>query len=199
MTSRTPRMESLQTEGPQAGERARVCDHPDCGAAGDYRAPVSRDRLNEYLWFCLEHVRAYNAAWDYHRDMDPQDIEADRLKAYTWDRPTWRVGSGAADLRDAEAAARAQAEELAGRRRRQRQRHRAGDRSEQAEAQPVSDRDRALEAMGLSAPVTWAAIRKRYRELVKSLHPDTNGGDKVAENRMKAVNEAYSILKALYL
>ncbi|MFC6214843.1 J domain-containing protein [Fodinicurvata halophila] len=194
-----PRMDDLHADGGQAGEATRICDHPDCGAVGAYRAPVSRERLNEYRWFCLEHVRAYNAAWNYHRDMDPRDVEADRMKAYTWDRPTWRMGNGQTDLRDAEAAARAQAEELAGRRRRQKQRHQAGSSAHQSTAQPESDRDRALQALGLSSPTTWATIRQRYRALVKSLHPDANGGDKVAENRMKAVNEAYSILKTLYL
>ena len=29
---------------------------------GEYRAPKGRERLNEYFWFCLNHVREYNKA-----------------------------------------------------------------------------------------------------------------------------------------
>ena len=35
----------------------------------------------------------------------------------------------------------------------------------------------------------------RYIELVKRLHPDANGGDKTAEDRLKLVNQAYTTLK----
>ena len=65
----------------------RRCDHPDCAEAGEHRAP--RDRgLKEYYWFCLEHVRAYNAAWDYFRGMSATEIEACRKLSKT---KAWRV------------------------------------------------------------------------------------------------------------
>ncbi|MFO1060844.1 MAG: DnaJ domain-containing protein, partial [Dongiaceae bacterium] len=35
----------------------------------------------------------------------------------------------------------------------------------------------------------------RYKSLVKRLHPDANGGDKAAEERLKHINLAYSTLK----
>ena len=38
----------------------------------------------------------------------------------------------------------------------------------------------------------------RYKELVKRHHPDTHGGDKEAEERLKEINQAYSTLKASY-
>ena len=42
-------------------------------------------------------------------------------------------------------------------------------------------------------------FRARYRALVKRLHPDANGGDKAAEERLKVVNQAYSTLKTAAL
>jgi hypothetical protein len=48
----------------------RLCDHPGCEAGGDYRAPRSRLELNHYYWFCLDHVRGYNAAWNYYAGMN---------------------------------------------------------------------------------------------------------------------------------
>lgn len=47
--------------------------------------------------------------------------------------------------------------------------------------------DATLEVMGLEMPVTPDEIRKRYRQLVRELHPDVNPGN---DERMKAVNVA---------
>ena len=66
---------------------------PSCGALGDYRAPKSRNALNDYWWFCLEHVRAYNASWDFYKGMSPVEIEAATRADTAWQRPTWPLGS----------------------------------------------------------------------------------------------------------
>jgi DnaJ-domain-containing protein 1 len=63
----------------------------------------------------------------------------------------------------------------------------------------LSKEEQALAVLELTAPVTMQEIRNRYRELVKKLHPDANGGDKSAEERLKVVNQAYSSLKAAAL
>jgi curved DNA-binding protein CbpA len=38
-------------------------------------------------------------------------------------------------------------------------------------------------------------LKARYKELVKTHHPDRNGGDKLAEERLKDINDAYSTLR----
>lgn len=53
----------------------------------------------------------------------------------------------------------------------------------------------ALDTMGLSQPLSLKALKARYKELVKRFHPDANGGDKAAEERLKLVNQAYATLK----
>src|SRR5262245_61548266 len=72
---------------------SRGCQHPDCSEPGIYRAPKSRARLREYYWFCLEHVRAYNSAWDYCAGFKEADIEAAVRAQACWERPTWRLGT----------------------------------------------------------------------------------------------------------
>ena len=66
----------------------RTCAHPDCNLVGEFRAPRSRDALDSYYWFCLEHVREYNAAWNYYADMDDTAIEAEKRNDVVWRRPT---------------------------------------------------------------------------------------------------------------
>src|SRR5689334_18308456 len=71
----------------------RLCDHPGCEAGGDFRAPRSRLELDRYYWFCLAHVRAYNAAWNYYAGMSEAEIEAEIRNDTTWQRPSWPLGS----------------------------------------------------------------------------------------------------------
>src|SRR4051812_15785622 len=70
----------------------RLCDHPGCAAGGDFRAPRSRLELDRYYWFCLEHVRSYNLAWNYYAGMSQTDVEAEIRRDTVWQRPSWRLG-----------------------------------------------------------------------------------------------------------
>ena len=54
--------------------------------------------------------------------------------------------------------------------------------------------DRALRALDIEGPVSLAELKKRYKELVKLHHPDTNGGSREAEAKMKTINGAYDLL-----
>lgn len=160
----------------------RPCQHSDCAEAGLHRAPKSRDNLTDYYWFCLEHVRAYNQAWDYFVGMSEEEIEAQRRIDTVWERPSWPLG---ADLHRAEVRAREELERQFG----------ASSTAGQRRAWRHDKDERALAMLDLKRPITFPEIKARYIKLVKRLHPDANGGDKQAEERLKSVNEAFAILK----
>jgi DnaJ-domain-containing protein 1 len=69
----------------------------------------------------------------------------------------------------------------------------------QREREPETAESAALKVLGLTPPVDYAEIRARYIALVKQNHPDANGGDKDAEERLKTINQALSTLKSAYL
>jgi curved DNA-binding protein CbpA len=43
---------------------------------------------------------------------------------------------------------------------------------------------------------TAVEIKARFKELVKRHHPDTHGGDRSFEERLRAVIQAYNYLKS---
>jgi hypothetical protein len=187
--SRLIKLNAIREFGPTPAGRG--CEIPGCREDGQYPAPKARDRLREYYWFCLDHVRQYNAAWDYYRDMSQAEIEAHLRHDTTWRRPTWRIGGARSldfDLADEfglfeHDGAGAQAERA---RRKAAGRHQSG-----SEIQ-------ALAVLDLEPPVTFARIRARYRTLVKRHHPDANGGDRQSEERLKLINQAYTTLRGVY-
>jgi molecular chaperone DnaJ len=48
--------------------------------------------------------------------------------------------------------------------------------------------------LGVPKDADAAAIKKAYRKLARTMHPDHNPGDAVAEAKFKEVGEAYAVL-----
>jgi hypothetical protein len=170
---------------PQSAQR--MCDHPGCTDEGAYRAPKSRTDLKSYYWFCLDHVRAYNASWDFYAGMTPNEIERAVRDDVTWQRETWPLGKRMSGrpidpgtIRDPFGVFEDWAEENA-----RTQRH----------SRPATPEEEAMRVMGLVGPITRDSLKIRYKQLVKLHHPDANGGAKDAEERLKQINQAYKVLK----
>lgn len=53
----------------------------------------------------------------------------------------------------------------------------------------------AMALMGLEPPVTLDEIKTRYKKLAKKYHPDLNRDNPNAEELLKKINMAYTILK----
>jgi hypothetical protein len=168
----------------------RACARPECPKEGLYRAPKSRDNLNEHVWLCLDHVRAHNEAWDYFSGMDEAQIEAFRVAAITGHRPTWPLGKrgalgrgepGSEGYEDAYGIFADVAEK---------------PRPRAPQRMLTKLQIQSLELLDLDATATLHEIKARYKELVKRFHPDANGGDRGAEERLKQVIKAYGVLRA---
>jgi hypothetical protein len=182
---------------PEPDTPPRPCDHPGCAAGGEFRAPKSRLDLRDYYWFCLDHVRAYNSAWNYYAGMSDREVEAEIRRDTVWQRPSWRLGDRhgpgySARIRDyfgmfSGSAGHSGAQD-----------RRNGNRAPDAERRALSAREQALAVFEIEPPFTQMRLKARYKTLVKLHHPDAHGGDKAAEEKLKVINQAYATLKASY-
>lgn len=178
----------------------RNCNISSCANRGDYKAPKSRHDLKDYYWFCLEHVEEYNKNWDFFDGMSPHEIEQQMRKNVVGDRPTWRstkagmneerlkrkmhesFNSGESVFKDFSFEAESDEKDKKGF-------------YMQSIPHPALE---ALKIMGLAPPIIWDKVKAHYKNLVKKYHPDTNKHDKNAEEKLKSINLAYSILKISY-
>ena len=170
---------ALRLKGAAAGMSPRCCAWEGCDQPGLYRAPAGRERLREFQWLCLDHVREFNRGWDYFKGMSQDQIERHRREDVTWHRPTWRFngtygfGQTWRDLF-----------ELFGE-----------DERPRPPQRPRSKAEEMMERLGLEGGFTLAELKRRYKQLAKKHHPDLHGGDRAAEERLKLINEAYTYLQ----
>ena len=176
---------------PDPAAPGRCCDIPGCTNEGGYKAPKSREMLRDYFWFCLDHVRAYNAGWDFYRGMTPSQIEAHMRDDTGWQRPTWPLGRLGGGMPEEDLVAdRLDILGAAGMRQ-----GRGAPGQRQAGGTPA-DLRQPLDTLGLHWPVSLDEVKSRYKELAKRNHPDANGGDRAAEERFKVINLAYAQVRS---
>ena len=185
----------------------RSCGHPACGEEGLYRAPRSRRHLSSFYWFCLDHVRQYNKGYNYFAGMPDEAVRKHQKDDVVGHRPTWSVGANPSGRGhrpspppDAQARgfsfSRFGTQDpfgLFGRL------HPGRDPANGAKAEPARPPRRlgrkSLRQLNLEDAATKSDIKARFKELVKRLHPDLNGGDRGSEDKLREVIQAYNYLR----
>ena len=179
-----------------AGEAAaRPCNWPGCRRAGEHRAPLSRERLHEFQYLCLQHIREFNRSWDFFEGWKQDEIDAYRHADLSWHRPTWRSdrqrGAGGRRART-NGVFRDPFAFVAGEAPHDGPGREGGERDKGRDkgAAPPEER-RALAVLGLRAGAGTGEIKRRFKDEVKACHPDVNGADEAAEARLREVIWAY--------
>jgi hypothetical protein len=171
------------------------CDHPDCTEPGAFRAPKGWQCEGEYFCFCLEHVRAYNASYNYFSGMTPEAVALYQRDASIGHRPTWSMGGNGGGFRmhSDDPSRFVDPLSIFGRRR-----------PPQGPTEPQKPHygiaaKKALDQLGLDETADSGTIRTRYKDMVKRLHPDANGGDRSLEDKLREIIRAYNYLKSVKL
>jgi hypothetical protein len=177
---RRPKTPEVALNSDNADSEIRRCAADGCVAEGIYPAPKSRHALRDYIWFCLDHVRAYNKSWNYYEGLEGAALEAEIRRATTWERPSWKFATGkpANEIFDDS----------------------FGIFDFESRGQPGIGRtlsveeQRAWKTLQMNPVPDVELVKKRYKQLAKETHPDKNGGDAKAEERLKEINLAYALI-----
>ena len=170
------------------------CEWEGCRNAGGYRAPKGRHQEGKYHNFCVTHVREYNKSYNFFAGMPDDDIADYQRSASTGHRPTWNVGvnkmgtSGPPRQKWSETFTDPFG--VFG-----------GPTGGPSKPEPArralgNFERRSFEALDLEGTESKTVIKARYKELVKRLHPDANGGDRSLEDRLREIIQAYNYLKS---
>ncbi len=189
-------MERDKFHGRVNGTRQR-CARDGCREPGEFRAPNPQGRgpgfdgPGEWQFYCLEHVREFNARYDWFKGMSRDEIEAAQIPIAGWAQETraFRATAGVdqpprwSDFSDPLDAIST--------------RFRDGLNARVEPQRFTSAEQRALKLLGLNSEVTKRQLRARYTKLLRQYHPDQNGGDRTHERVLQQVVEAYQrVLKS---
>jgi DnaJ-like protein len=177
-----------------------ICEWRGCACAATYRAPKGRLREGEYWRFCLDHVREYNASYNYFAGMSDDAITRYQKDAITGHRPTWKMGLNGKQPGGVENARLNPGFGAAS--------DPFGMFTDFNQARPRAEPPRngrtvrnaerkALDALGLEGDATAPDIKARFKMLVKRHHPDANGGDRTCEDKLREIIQAYNYLKSV--
>ena len=173
----------------------QACGADGCEAKAACSLPKSPREPRERIWLCLEHARDHNRNWNYFDGLSDEEAAKVRQASQYGDRPTWSMGkndraraaanaSGPADMADAfgllDKEAKIQTEARG---------HYRG------EKRLTRLQVNAFDTMALPYTATASESRRRYAELVRRFHPDSNGGDRSAEQQLADVVKAHTIMK----
>ncbi len=184
----------------------RTCEWAGCDKPAPHRAPKTPGQLDNYRWFCQSHAQQYNRSWNFFEDMSDDEMAEYQAATITGDRPTWGMGTNAWSKKGK--AGPNTGFEPGKTRPRERTGGLGADpfdlMDDEGKAKRSNARDRqipklqkqALETLHLDESADMEDVKQRYKELVKRFHPDANGGDRGAEDRLREVINAYRTLRA---
>ena len=168
----------------------RNCDKNGCHDKGEFRAPKSRIKLNEYYFFCLNHIKEYNKSWDFYKGLTVDQIEQSINKDSVWDRPSWPLKGNPNKVMEQLNEFMNNDYNLF-----------ENDRNQQEyynnrllDETLTNEQNLALKTLGVKLPINLEQIKKKYKKLVKIFHPDVNDNNKEAETKFKEINESYKLL-----
>ena len=168
----------------------RECEHAGCQEPGQYRAPKSPDILDDFFWFCKDHVREYNLKWNFFNGATEDEFNEQIDKDRVWDRPTKPFGKKGEEQRAWSRLGVDDPHQVLG----ANATMNPGKSITGTRKLPPTER-KAIDILEAKDHWTKAEVRKQYKSLIKVLHPDMNGGDRSQEEQLQEVVWAWDHIK----
>ena len=166
-----------------------ICEWENCKEIGKFKAPAEKDNIKNFKLLCEEHIKLFNKKWNYFEGMSQGEIESFLKSDITWHRPTQKFGSSDNffsilwnnTLND-------------------KFKFFKNNRTQYTNKRNLCEKDKdAFRLLDLDFSADWTTIQKRFKTLVKKLHPDRNSGNKALEDKLKKITMAYSHLKMIMM
>jgi len=189
MSDAKPRTTRLHGRIPRDG----VCQHPGCSEQGEFRAPLAPggfDGPGAWRWLCLDHVREFNAGYNFFRGMSAEEIAQAQTPYAGWERETRAFATAGTDRPPRWADFSDPLDAISAR-------FRATMPKDRADGRALSmENRRDLKTLGLDVDADRRALRQAYSDRVRQYHPDRNGGNRSHEKALRETIDAYARLKS---
>ena len=165
-----------------------ICEWGSCSEIGKFKAPSEKDNSKNFKWLCENHIKEFNKNWNYFDGMSTIEIENFLKSDLTWHRPTQKFGSNDNFFNILWNNALNDKFKIFDK-----------DRNIHINSgRKLCEKDKdAFRIMELDFSADLAAIQKKFKTLVKKLHPDKHSGSKKFEDKLKKITLAYSHLKMM--
>lgn len=177
-----------------AGAALRPCDYPECKDHGQFRAPKSPDVLDEFFWFCKDHIKEYNLKWDFFNGTTDEEIKKVMDRDRVWERETKPFSKQGDGNSWARLGVNDPMQILGNMGTLNKGPQAATNTNAATRKLPPTER-KAIELLDARDTMSKQEIRKLYKALIKVLHPDMNGGDRSQEEMLQQVVWAWDQIK----
>ena len=167
-----------------------ICEWKNCKENGEFKAPLEKDNSKKFRWLCDKHIKLFNNSWNYFEGMEQNEIENFLKSDLTWHRPTQKFGSPDNFFNILWNNALNDKFNF----------FKQEKIFNKLNGKQLTEKDKdAFRIMDLEFNVEWPTIQKKFKTLVKKLHPDRNSGNKQYEDKLKKITLAYSHLKIIMI
>ena len=176
---------------PKNLSRKRPCDYGGCNEHGEFQA---KTKSAAKFFYCLNHIKEFNKNYNFFEGMSEEEIIDYQISAIIGHRPTWKSGTNPhanyfSKFAKNDGSAFDDPFDLF-------EKDKTSKYERQSKIKKGKISEKAYKLLDFSSLSSKSDIRKKFKEVVKSLHPDTNGGDNSQEDLLKEVISAYKTLKS---
>ena len=176
---------------PKNLSKKRPCDYGGCNEYGEFQA---KTKSAAKFFYCLNHIKEFNKNYNFFEGMSEEEIIDYQISAIIGHRPTWKSGTNPhanyfSKFAKNDGSAFDDPFDLF-------EKDKTSKYERQSKIKKGKISEKAYKLLDFSSLSSKSDIRKKFKEVVKSLHPDTNGGDNSQEDLLKEVISAYKTLKS---
>ncbi|MDA8892456.1 J domain-containing protein [Hyphomicrobiales bacterium] len=176
---------------PKILSKKQVCDYGDCNEHGEF---LAKTKSSVKFFYCLNHIKDFNKNYNFFEGMSEEEVIDYQISAIIGHRPTWKSGTNPqasyfSKFAKNDGSAFDDPFDLF-------EKEKTSKYERQSKIKKGKISEKAYKLLDFNSVSNKSDIRKKFKEVVKSLHPDTNGGDNSQEDLLKEVISAYKALKS---